>query len=142
MSRDHRSSLLDDYDAPEDAAAAGPWPGKTARTDQLAKATGAALPGSFAEGAARAYGETVSDVRVHTDDRAGAAANRLGAEAFTHGSDVYFAPGKYQPESEHGKFVMMHELAHVVQSRGAEPQAQAKLEVGSSDDAAEVEADV
>jgi hypothetical protein len=52
-------------------------------------------------------------VRVHV----GPQAERIGAVAFTMGSDLYFAPGRYQPESAHGQQLLGHELAHVVQQR-------------------------
>jgi Domain of unknown function (DUF4157)/Heterokaryon incompatibility protein Het-C len=104
------------------------------------KGAGAPLPGAVADTASRAYGADVSDVRVHSDASAVSAASSLGAEAFTHGSDVYLGGG-HQPGTDHGNFVMMHELAHVVQGRGAPEATQAKLEVGESNDPAEQEAD-
>ena len=54
-----------------------------------------------------------SDVRVHV----GPQAERIGAIAFTIGSDIYFAPGRYQPDTVHGQQLLGHELAHVVQQR-------------------------
>jgi len=104
------------------------------------KGAGQSLSAPVADTAARAYGHSVSDVRVHDDSHAHRAASSLGAEAFTHGSDVFLGGG-HQPHSPHGQFVMMHELAHVVQGRGAEPATQTKLEVGASNDPAEHEAD-
>src|SRR5262249_26206750 len=82
----------------------------------------------------------VSDVRVHSGGGAASAASAMGAEAFTHGNDVFLGAG-HDAGSAHGSFVMMHELAHVVQGRGAEPTTQTKLEVGESNDPAEHEAD-
>lgn len=54
-----------------------------------------------------------SDVRV----RVGPEAASLGALALTHGSDIYFAPGQYQPTTPHGQQLLGHELTHVVQQR-------------------------
>ncbi len=54
-----------------------------------------------------------SNVRVHT----GPQAERIGAIAFTTGHDIYFAPGRYQPETVQGQQLLGHELAHVVQQR-------------------------
>src|SRR5690606_7200429 len=45
------------------------------------------------------------------------AARKLDALAFTRGSDIYFRSGAYDPESEPGKRLLAHELAHVVQQR-------------------------
>ena len=76
---------------------------------------GAPLPDSE-----RAYfeprlGHSFAGVRIHTGAGTGAAATRLGARAFTHGSDVAFAPGEYAPQSERGRRLLAHELVHVVQ---------------------------
>lgn len=73
--------------------------------------------------AARSYFEPrfdrdFSDVRVHTDQQADQAARSIGAEAFTHGSDVVFRSGNYDPDSRQGKKLIAHELTHVVQQTG------------------------
>jgi prophage maintenance system killer protein len=60
-------------------------------------------------------GAELSDVRVHV----GAEAQSLGARAFTIGTDVYFAPGQYQPTSPHGLPLIARQLVHVVQQRQA-----------------------
>jgi len=39
----------------------------------------------------------------------------LGAQAYTQGTDIHFAPGQYQPSSQGGQELLGHELAHVVQ---------------------------
>jgi hypothetical protein len=54
-----------------------------------------------------------SDVRVHV----GSEASAIGALAFTLGSDLYFAPGHYEPHSPRGQELLGHELAHVMQQR-------------------------
>ncbi len=54
-----------------------------------------------------------SEVRVHV----GAEAPAIGALAFTVGTDLYFAPGQYQPHTEQGRELIGHELSHVVQQR-------------------------
>jgi hypothetical protein len=46
----------------------------------------------------------------------GPQAQRIGAIAFTLGSDIYFAPGRFQPETPHGQQLLGH-VAHVVQQR-------------------------
>jgi hypothetical protein len=60
-----------------------------------------------------ALGADFSAVRVHV----GPQAERIGAIAFTMGNDVYFAPGRFQPDTVQGKLLLGHELAHVVQQR-------------------------
>jgi hypothetical protein len=60
-----------------------------------------------------ALGANFADVRVHVGSEAAA----IGALAFTWGSDLYFAPGQYNPHTTHGQFLLGHELQHVVQQR-------------------------
>ena len=60
------------------------------------------------------YFETdFSDVRVHL----GSEAASIGALAFTLGSDLYFAPDQYQPDTPYGQELIGHELTHVLQQR-------------------------
>jgi hypothetical protein len=60
-----------------------------------------------------------SRVRIHTDDWAARAAAQLDAAAYTLGERVAFGRGRYAPHTEHGLRLLGHELAHVVQQRGA-----------------------
>ena len=60
-----------------------------------------------------AFGADFSTVRVHV----GPQAERIGAIAFTLGSDIYFAPGRFQPDTAPGRQLLGHELAHVLQQR-------------------------
>jgi Domain of unknown function (DUF4157) len=66
-----------------------------------------------------ALGQSLRDVRVHTDDGAAALARAVSARAFTVGSDIFFAPGEYRPGSRDGDHLIAHEVAHVIQQRGA-----------------------
>ncbi len=103
---------------------------------------GQALPSSVASDAQQTYGTDFSGVRVHTDDKAGQMASSLGYRAFSYGSDVFFGSGGYRPEEPGGRFVLMHELAHVAQTGGERAGGvQGKLAVGSSSESAEVDAD-
>jgi hypothetical protein len=61
------------------------------------------------------FGHDFSRVRVHTEEKAGNAADRLNARAFTVGHHVVFAPGQYAPATDEGNRLLHHELAHVVQ---------------------------
>ena len=60
-----------------------------------------------------ALGADFSTVRVHV----GSQASRIGAAAFTLGSDIYFAYGQFSPETAQGQRLLGHELAHVIQQR-------------------------
>ena len=81
----------------------------------------------------------LSDVRVHTDDTADKLNRSVSARAFATGTDVYFAQGEYSPGSASGDKLIAHELAHVVQQRGA--AASGPLSVSQPGDAMEREAD-
>lgn len=83
-----------------------------------------------------AFGADFGAVRVHTDGKADELSRGLGAHAFAHGRDIYFADGEYAPATTSGKHLLAHELAHVVQQG-----AGAKLIVGGAHDLAEREAD-
>ncbi len=61
------------------------------------------------------FGHDFSHVRIHTDDRAAAAASSVGALAFAVGRDIVFGSGHFAPNSEGGRRLLSHELAHVVQ---------------------------
>lgn len=61
------------------------------------------------------FGSKFDNVRVHTGDEAAQATKHVGAEAFTLGSNIYFAPGRYQPETQVGRALIGHELTHVIQ---------------------------
>ena len=60
-----------------------------------------------------------SKVRLHTDDRASAAAQSINARAFAFGDHVVMGEREYQPGSISGRKLLAHELTHVVQQRQA-----------------------
>jgi hypothetical protein len=63
------------------------------------------------------FGHDLSAVRVHTGPRAGELNRGLRAQASTLGRDVFFAPGRFAPETAQGRALVAHELAHTVQQR-------------------------
>ena len=75
--------------------------------------TGQPLPASVQARMESVLGSDLSGVRVHV----GPEAASIGALAFTVGSDLYFAPGQYNPSSRSGLSLIGHELAHVLQQR-------------------------
>lgn len=64
------------------------------------------------------FGHDFSRVRVHTDARASQSAQRINASAYTVGSDIAFASGQYTPSSTRGRWLLAHELTHVIQQSG------------------------
>ena len=63
----------------------------------------------------------------------------VSARAFATGTDVYFAQGEYKPNTTDGDKLIAHELAHVVQQRGAPTSG--PLTVSQPGDSMEREAD-
>ena len=82
----------------------------------------------------------LAHVRVHADAESAAVSRSLQASAFTHGSDLYFGQGSYDPGSTAGQRLIAHELAHVAQ-QATGSAAGATTVVGRADDPAEVQAD-
>ncbi len=68
------------------------------------------------------FGADFSAVRIHRDSEADRLSRQIGARAFTHGTDIYFASGHYAPERDEGRRLLAHELTHVVQQGGAREQ--------------------
>jgi len=84
-------------------------------------------------------GDDLGDVRVHDGPRADQLARSVSARAFTVGSDLFFAEGEHSPGTAAGDRLLAHELAHVVQQRGA--PASGPLTVSQPGDTLENEAD-
>ncbi|NOQ72221.1 MAG: DUF4157 domain-containing protein [Crocinitomix sp.] len=87
------------------------------------------------------FGADFSDVKIHTGSDASSMSDSISAKAFTHQNNVYFNQGQYQPNSNEGKTLLAHELTHTIQQGSVGQYVQAKLEIGSSNDSFEQEAD-
>jgi hypothetical protein len=74
---------------------------------------GQPLPDELRTAMEGAFGADFADVRVHQ----GGHVSELGAQAYTQGTALHFAPGQYAPDSPAGRELIGHELAHVVQQR-------------------------
>jgi len=83
------------------------------------KGTGQPLPKETRASLESSIGADFSNVKIHTGTDAVEMNKDLGAHAFTHGSDIYFNAGKYDPSSSSGKHLLAHELTHTVQQGGA-----------------------
>ena len=75
--------------------------------------SGSPLPEETRRRMESGFGADFSDVRTHVGDEAPS----IGAVAYTRGSNIHFAPGKYDPSSSEGQKLLAHELTHVVQQR-------------------------
>jgi hypothetical protein len=79
------------------------------------KGGGSPLPHDTRTSMESAMGADFSNVRIHTGSEAAQMSQDLNAQAFTHGSDVYFNEGKYNTNSPDGKRLLAHELTHTIQ---------------------------
>lgn len=103
----------------------------------LVRSGGQSLPQTLLAKMEAAFGADFSAVRVHV----GPQAARIGAVAFTTGNDLYFAPGRYQPDTAQGQQLIGHELAHVIQQRQGRVRAPGPGVTVVQDRALESEAD-
>lgn len=101
---------------------------------------GKALSPQLAAEMSQAIGADFNGVHVHTGEEATQMNRDLGAQAFTHGNDIYFNSGKYDPSSTNGKRLLAHELTHVVQ-QGAAPAAAEKASASAAHAAPSVQRD-
>lgn len=104
-------------------------------------------PGQPLETSARTFfdtrfGHDFSGVRIHADSEAAESARAVNALAYTVGQQVVFGAGQFRPESNSGKQLLAHELAHVVQQQNSNAAALNTFAIGNANDPAEREADL
>lgn len=90
-----------------------------------------------------AFGADFSNVRVHDDSAAARLSTDVQAKAFTHGNDIYFSRGTFDPASRQGRHLLAHELTHVVQQQQGRDNggAAGAPTIGKADDPLEAEAE-
>jgi hypothetical protein len=110
--------------------------GTPALASQLSSSRGGGqtLPHQTNQEMSQAFGADFSQVRIHTDSRSEEMNQGLSARAFTHGSDIYFNRGEYNPGSTAGKTLLAHELTHVVQQNGAKGNNKIQRALGDGHD--------
>lgn len=79
------------------------------------------------------FGADFGGVKIHTGTQAVQLSRDLNAQAFTHGSDIYFNEGKFNPSSDSGKHLLAHELTHVIQQNGPGPTGTVQRACGVTD---------
>ncbi len=83
------------------------------------KGIGSPLPDGVRGQMESGFGTDFSGVRVHTGSNAVQMNREVGAQAFTHGNDIYFNEGKFNPASQKGQHLIAHELTHTIQQGDA-----------------------
>ncbi|NET82268.1 MAG: DUF4157 domain-containing protein [Moorea sp. SIO1F2] len=81
---------------------------------QSRRGTGQPLPASTRAFMEPRFGANFSGVRVHTDSSASQMNKELGAQAFTHGRDIFYGAGKSPGKNS----LTAHELTHTIQQTG------------------------
>jgi len=112
----------------EESGAAEPAPIAPAIVDEGLSSPGRPLDTSTRTFMESRFGHDFSQVQVHENSRAATSANAINAKAYTLGSHIVFGAGHYQPESNEGRRLLAHELAHTVQQCGAGVQVQRDTE--------------
>ncbi len=107
----------------------------------LEQSGGKPLPLDLRQRMESQFGRKFEGVLVHSDSAAAQAAGAVHARAFTSGNHIYFAQGEYQPDTEPGRELIAHELAHVVQQNTGRASAAGKQIDGGRHDPLEQEAD-
>jgi hypothetical protein len=64
------------------------------------------------------FGYDLSNVRVHTDEKAAESARTVNALAYTVGNQIAFGASQYAPESLEGRKLIAHEITHTIQQMG------------------------
>jgi uncharacterized protein DUF4157 len=85
--------------------------------DVVGKGGGSPLDDGVRDDMEGRFGQSFSDVRVHTDAKASESAESVGANAYTVGNDIVFRSGHFDASSPVGQRTLAHELTHVVQQR-------------------------
>jgi hypothetical protein len=87
------------------------------------------------------FGQDFSAVRIHTSSRAAESAQKVGALAYTVGSQVVFGAGQFAPHAAAGQRLLAHELTHTIQQNRAVQTWAGALPFSRATDATEREAE-
>lgn len=111
--------------------------GNGAVSDFFSKNGGAALPPTLRWEMEQRFGSSFADVRIHDNPRSAVLAKGLSAKAFTFGTDIAFAHGRFEPGTYDGKKLITHELAHVIQQNRGGTETPTVNGTGSLESSAE-----
>src|SRR5262245_14210711 len=73
------------------------------------------------------FGIDFGHVRIHTDAAASQSACAINARAYTLGNNIVFGSGEYCPDSESGRRLLAHELAHLTR-RPTDPESMVQVQ--------------
>jgi hypothetical protein len=119
----HDDANKEDIPIQRKAEASAPVSTGSASVDSALRSPGQPLDRATRRDMESRIGYDFSQVRVHTDSSAASSAQSLSAKAYTVGSDVVFAPGRFAPQTTEGRHLLAHELTHVVQQTSTPERA-------------------
>lgn len=90
--------------------------------------SGLRLPNSVRTTHEAQLGHALSNVRIHTENKAAALAEGLNADAFAFGNHIVFGQSRYQPTSNEGKGLLTHELQHTIQQAPGGPLGRSRIQ--------------
>ena len=82
------------------------------------------------------FGHSFRQVRIHTDQQAVNMTQEVNAQAFATGNHIYLNAGRYNPESFSGKWLLAHELTHVLQQRKSPQKSVGTMAISNVDSGA------
>jgi hypothetical protein len=88
--------------------------------DRVLASSGRPLDPTLEQEMGQRFGYDFSRVRVHSGAEAEESAREVNANAYTVGHNIVFGSGQFAPETQGGRRLLAHELAHVVQQSGAD----------------------
>jgi Domain of unknown function (DUF4157) len=78
---------------------------------------GSSLPEAVQNELQPSFNSNLSNVNIHTDQKAAEMSEGLKAQAFTKGNNIYFNRNKFNTSNKEGKHLLAHELTHVDQQQ-------------------------
>jgi hypothetical protein len=104
---------------------------------EVLRSQGQPLPSDVRSDMEARMGHNFADVSLHTDERAGASAETVAAQAYTVGRHIVFAPGRFDPASTAGRRLLAHELAHAAGHPSGLPAPAGDLRISTPAEPAE-----
>jgi hypothetical protein len=105
------------------------------------KSSGEPLGEQLQQHFGRLLSADLSHVIVHTDSTAAYLCESLNARAFAQSYHIYFASGEYAPNTAKGRWLIAHELTHVLQQGAAGEGSIMKVRTPASSDQPAASAD-
>lgn len=104
--------------APVVGAQGGPLDAQSSQEIRRARGGGKPIAEPLRAPVENALGADLSHARLHMSAQTDRLNERLGARAFTVGSDIFMKRSEFNPSSRQGKRLLYHEMTHVRQQTG------------------------